>query len=180
VVQCPHCLNTLKNELPQFGGHYEVVHHTQLFADLVRDGRLRPGRAEGLGAVTFHDPCYLARWNEESEAPRDLLRAAGVSLVEMPRNRQQGYCCGAGGGRFWLEEKLGTRINQGRVAEADAALGKSGGVIATGCPFCLTMMKDGVNETGREERLRVLDVAEVLALGLEQQERTSPETGRKG
>ncbi|WP_242392658.1 (Fe-S)-binding protein [Anaeromyxobacter oryzisoli] len=166
LVQCPHCLNTLANELPQFGGRYEVVHHAELIARLVREGRLRPTAAAGLGEVTFHDPCYLARWNGITEAPREALAAAGVSVREMPRNRRQGFCCGAGGGRFWLEEKLGSRVNQARVAEAAATLGDAGGVVATGCPFCLTMMKDAVNETGREEKLRVLDVAEIVARGL--------------
>ncbi|WP_242344196.1 heterodisulfide reductase-related iron-sulfur binding cluster [Anaeromyxobacter terrae] len=167
LVQCPHCLNTIKNELPQFGGRYEVVHHAELIAKLVAEGKLTPGAAEGLGPVTFHDPCYLARWNGVTEAPREALGAvAGVKLVEMERNRRQGFCCGAGGGRFWLEEKLGTRVNQNRVDEAARTLGETGGVIATGCPFCLTMMKDGVNETGREEKLKVMDVAEIVALGL--------------
>jgi Fe-S oxidoreductase len=169
LVQCPHCLNTIRNEFPQLGGRFEVVHHAELIARLVRDGRLRPEAAEGVsgGAVTFHDPCYLARWNGVTEAPREALAAVpGIRLLEMPRNRRQGFCCGAGGGRFWLEEKLGTRVNQGRVAEAAATLGEAGGVVATGCPFCLTMVKDGVNETGREDRLRVLDVAEIVAAGL--------------
>jgi Fe-S oxidoreductase len=169
LVQCPHCLNTIRNEFPQLGGRFEVVHHAELIARLVREGRLRPEAAEGVsgGAVTFHDPCYLARWNGVTEAPREALAAVpGIRLLEMPRNRRQGFCCGAGGGRFWLEEKLGTRVNQGRVAEAAATLGEAGGVVATGCPFCLTMVKDGVNETGREDRLRVLDVAEIVAAGL--------------
>jgi Fe-S oxidoreductase len=166
LVQCPHCLNTIANELPQFGGTYEVVHHAELIARLVADGRLTPSAAGELGQVTFHDPCYLGRWNGITEPPRAALAAAGVSLKEMPRNRRQGFCCGAGGGRFWLEEKLGTRVNQNRVAEAAATLGPAGGVIATGCPFCLTMMKDGVNELGHEEKVRVMDVAEIVALGL--------------
>jgi Fe-S oxidoreductase len=166
LVQCPHCLNTLKNELPQFGGRYEVVHHAELIARLVAEGRLARGAAAELGRVTFHDPCYLARWNGITEAPREALAAAGVAPEEMPRNRREGFCCGAGGGRFWLEERLGTRVNQDRVREAARTLGEQGGVIATGCPFCLTMMKDGVNELGREETLRVMDVAEIVALGL--------------
>ena len=165
LVQCPHCLNTLRNELPAFGGRYEVVHHTELLATLAADGRLPLERAAGLGPVTFHDPCYLARWNGITEPPRRALRAVGAEVREMPRNRRQGFCCGAGGGRFWLEEKLGTRVNQQRVAEAAGVLG-AGGIVATGCPFCLTMMKDGVNETGREGSLRVMDVAELVALGL--------------
>jgi Fe-S oxidoreductase len=170
LVQCPHCLNTLANELPQFGGTYEVVHHTELFARLVADGRLAVKSAEGLGAVTFHDPCYLARWNGVTEAPREALAAAGVAVREMDRNRRQGFCCGAGGGRFWLEEKLGTRVNRNRVDEAAATLGKGGGTIATGCPFCLTMMKDGVADAGREDAIKVLDVAEIVAAGLERRE----------
>ncbi|HEX8910391.1 MAG TPA: (Fe-S)-binding protein, partial [Anaeromyxobacteraceae bacterium] len=170
LVQCPHCLNTIKNEFPQFGGHFEVVHHTELIARLVADGRLEPGRATGLDgqAVTFHDPCYLARHNGIDEAPRQALASVGVAVQEMPRNRRQGFCCGAGGGRMWLEEKLGTRVNQNRVDEAAATLGESGGVVAVGCPFCMTMLRDGVNETGREEKLKVLDVAEIVASGLVQ------------
>jgi Fe-S oxidoreductase len=169
LVQCPHCLNTLKNELPQFGGTYEVVHHAELVARLVAEGRLAPSTApaKDLGAVTLHDPCYLARWNGITEAPREAIAAAGVSVREMPRNRKEGFCCGAGGGRFWLEEKLGTRVNRNRVDEAAATLGAAGGTIATGCPFCLTMMKDGVADAGREETIRVLDVAEIVAAGLE-------------
>jgi len=168
LVQCPHCLNALKNELPAFGGRYEVVHHAQLIARLVADGRLTPGAAEGLSgtAVTLHDPCYLARWNDEVAAPRAALGAVGLAPLEMARSGRQTFCCGAGGGRMWLEEKLGTRINQHRVDEAAATLGAAGGVIATACPFCLTMLKDGVAETGREATLRVLDVAELVALGL--------------
>jgi Fe-S oxidoreductase/nitrate reductase gamma subunit len=169
LVQCPHCLNTIRNEFPQFGGNFEVVHHAELIARLVAERRIRPEAAAVLGGapVTFHDPCYLARWNGVTEAPREALQAVpGLALREMPRNRRQGFCCGAGGGRMWLEEKLGTRINQNRVDEAAEALGEGGGVVATGCPFCLTMVKDGINETGREEKLRVLDVAEIVASGL--------------
>lgn len=167
LVQCPHCLNTLANELPAFGGRYEVVHHAQLIASLRAAGKLPETAApEGVRAVTFHDPCYLARWNGITEPPREALAGAGLAVTEMPRNRREGFCCGAGGGRFWLEEKLGTRVNQARVTEAAKTLGERGGVVATACPFCLTMMKDAVNETGREETLRVLDVAELVALGL--------------
>jgi Fe-S oxidoreductase len=168
VTQCPHCLNAIRNEFPQFGGSYEVVHHTQLIARLVAEGRLRPGAAPELEgqAVTFHDPCYLARHNGETEAPRAALAAAGVRVKEMPRSGRTGFCCGAGGGRMWLEEKLGTRVNQNRVEEAAATLGPKGGVVAVGCPFCLTMLKDGAAETGRDESLRVLDVAEIVASGL--------------
>jgi Fe-S oxidoreductase len=165
LVQCPHCLNAIRNELPQFGGRYEVVHHTQLIARLIGEGRLELGAAaslEGTG-VTLHDPCYLGRHAGETAAPREALAGAGVEVIEMPRSGRTALCCGAGGGRMWLEEKLGTRVNQLRVAEAAEALGPRGGVVAVACPFCLTMLKDGIAETGREDRLRVLDVAEVVA-----------------
>jgi len=173
LVQCPHCLNTIKNELPDFGGRYEVVHHAELIARLVADGKLRPGQAEGLqgAAVTYHDPCYLARWNGVIEEPRAALRSAGLAPKEMARSGRQGFCCGAGGGQMWLEERLGTRINRNRVDEAVATLGEGGGVIATGCPFCLTMMKDGIADAGREETVRAMDVAELVALGLPKEEK---------
>ena len=168
LVQCPHCLNTLANELPDFGGRYEVVHHAQLIARLVADGKFAPLAAEvpGGAAVTYHDPCYLGRWSGAYEEPRAALRSAGIVPLEMERSRRQGFCCGAGGGRMWLEEKLGTRINQERVREAAATLGAKGGVVATACPFCLTMVKDGIAALGREETMKAMDVAELVALGL--------------
>jgi Fe-S oxidoreductase len=166
LVQCPHCYNTFRNEFPQFGGDFDVVHHSELIADLLSQGRIRPDRAVERSLV-FHDPCYLSRHNGITEPPRDVLSAVpGASLLEMARNRRLGFCCGAGGGRFWLDEKLGTRINQERVREAASTLGDAGGTIATGCPFCLTMLEDGVNELGCQEKLDVLDVAEVFAEGL--------------
>jgi Fe-S oxidoreductase len=169
VAQCPHCLNTIKNEFPQFGGSFEVVHHSELIARLVAEGKLAPtaaGAYEGQ-LVTFHDPCYLARWNDVVDAPRAALESVpGLRVLEMERNREQGFCCGAGGGRMWLEEKLGTRINQNRVEEASRTLGEKGGVVAVGCPFCLTMLKDGVAELGKEETMRVVDLAEIVAAGL--------------
>jgi Fe-S oxidoreductase len=169
LVQCPHCLNAIANELPRFGGRYEVVHHAQLVARLVAEGRLALGAAAALEgtAVTLHDPCYLARHAGDAGAPRESLAAAGVEVREMPRSGRTGFCCGAGGGRMWLEERLGARVNQQRVAEAAETLGERGGVVAVGCPFCLTMLNDGIAETGREERLRVLDVAEIVAAACE-------------
>ncbi len=166
LVQCPHCLTTLRDELPAFGGRYEVIHHAELLALLLEEGRLPPAGGAVPGRVAFHDPCYLARWGGVTEPPRQLLQATGAEVVELPRSRREGFCCGAGGGRFWLEERLGTRIVQGRVAEAALALGEGGGTIATGCPFCLTMLRDGVAEAGRAASLRVLDVAELLAQAL--------------
>jgi Fe-S oxidoreductase/nitrate reductase gamma subunit len=170
LVQCPHCLNAIKNEFPQFGGRFEVVHHTELIARLVKEGRLRPEAGVQASPVTFHDPCYLARHNGISEAPRAGLAAAGVTVVEMARSGRTGFCCGAGGGRMWLEEKLGSRVNRNRVEEASETLGPAGGIVATGCPFCLTMIQDGVAETGLEERVRVLDVAEIVVAALPKQE----------
>jgi Fe-S oxidoreductase/nitrate reductase gamma subunit len=169
IAQCPHCLNTIKNEFPQFGGNFEVVHHSELIARLVAEGKLAPtvARAYEGQLVTFHDPCYLARWNGVTDAPRAALESVpGLRVLEMERNREQGFCCGAGGGRMWLEEKLGTRINQNRVEEASRTLGEKGGVVAVGCPFCLTMLKDGVAELGKEETMRVVDLAEIVADGL--------------
>jgi Fe-S oxidoreductase len=169
IAQCPHCLNTIKNEFPQMGGNFEVVHHSELIARLVTEGKLVPGVAKAFEGqlVTFHDPCYLARWNGIAAEPRAALASVpGLRVLEMERNREQGFCCGAGGGRMWLEEKIGTRINQNRVEEASRTLGEEGGVVAVGCPFCLTMLKDGVAELGKEEKLRVVDLAEIVADGL--------------
>jgi Fe-S oxidoreductase len=163
LVQCPHCLNTLRNELPAFGGHFQVVHHAELLAQLVETGRLPLEKGQTLHRTTYHDPCYLARWGGVTEPPRELLRAAGARLVEMPRNRRQGFCCGAGGGRFWLEEPLGMPIQRMRAAEAAQALGADGGTVVTGCPFCLTTLHDGVVGLGSQSAVQVLDVAELVA-----------------
>ena len=168
VAHCPHCVNALLKDYPAFGGRYEVVHHTQLLADLIKQGRLPavPGAAPApAGAVTYHDPCYLARVNGIHEAPREVLSAAlgGQSLCEMKRNRAGTSCCGAGGGRMWMEEDPKQRVSTERAKEA---LGTGAKTVAVGCPFCLTMISDGVAAQGGEAR--VLDVAELLVekLGL--------------
>src|SRR5690606_35232538 len=175
VTTCAHCLNTLKNEYPQVGVELEVVHHTQLLNRLVRDGRLTPvAPPEGSVAgrtITYHDPCYLGRHNEIYEAPRELLGALpGSTVAEMPRNRKQSFCCGAGGARMWMEETLGTRINANRTDEAVATLaatdGAGPGAIATGCPFCRVMLTDGLAAKQADdtapESIEVLDVAQLL------------------
>jgi Fe-S oxidoreductase len=165
ITQCPHCFNTLGNEYPQFGGHFKVLHHSEVIAQLVEEGRLKPGQASLEEPVTYHDSCYLARHNGISEAPRQALVSLGIKLKEMDRNRTETFCCGAGGGRMWLEETIGQRINQNRVDEAAATLdGK--GTIATSCPFCLTMIKDGIGETGRSETMQAKDIAELVAAAL--------------
>ena len=154
VTTCPHCFNTLGNEYPDFGGKYEVVHHTEFLAGLVRDGKLSP--AAGDRTITYHDSCYLARHNDVRGQPRALVAAVGKA-VEMPRNRERTFCCGAGGARMWMEEKRGRPINQERVREA-AATGAE--TLAVACPFCTVMLDDGVRETGA--KLQVFDLATLL------------------
>lgn len=173
IASCPHCFNTLLNEYPDLGGHYEVVHHTDLIETLLREKRIKvdADRWDG-GDITYHDACYLGRHNGQYEAPRQALeRATRLPIIEMPRNREEGFCCGAGGARMWLEEDLGTRVNQNRVAEA-AKTGAS--TIATACPFCQTMMKDGISELDLGEQLQTKDIAEIVAQTLVVDERAAP------
>ncbi|GAA1338253.1 (Fe-S)-binding protein [Saccharothrix algeriensis] len=162
VVSCAHCFNTLANEYPQVGGQFEVVHHTQLLNRLVRERRLVPV-AEVAEDVTYHDPCYLGRHNKVYEAPRELVGASGATLREMPRHGDRSMCCGAGGARMWMEERIGKRINVDRV---DEALGTAPSKIATGCPFCRVMLTDGVtarqNEGQAGSHVEVVDVAQLL------------------
>ncbi len=164
VTTCPHCFNTLGREYPQLEGHYEVVHHTQLLNQLVRDKRLVPVSSSDAGpAVTYHDPCYLGRHNEVYSPPRELVGASGAQLTEMPRHADRSMCCGAGGARMWMEERIGKRVNLDRVDEA-IATGTS--AIATGCPFCRVMLTDGLTTREAEgtagNQTEVLDVAQLL------------------
>ncbi|MDZ7413002.1 MAG: heterodisulfide reductase-related iron-sulfur binding cluster [candidate division KSB1 bacterium] len=163
LTACPHCYNVLKNEYRQFGGTYQVVHHSELLAQLLAQGRLRPARA-AEGTVVFHDSCYLGRYNGIYEQPRQVLRAvAATGVRELPRRKQRSFCCGAGGGRMWMEEKLGTRINHAR---ADEALTTGAQTVAVACPFCLVMLDDGVKDRGAEEQMRVMDIAQLVEQAL--------------
>lgn len=169
ITSCPHCLNTLRNEYPDFDGHFEVLHHSQVLADLVDTGRLvATNKIEQR--VTFHDSCYLGRHNDIYADPRKLIDAVpGTTGVEMDRNRSNGFCCGAGGARMWMEETIGERVNINRVEEA---LGTDAEIISAACPYCNTMLTDGVNQKQQEGavadgQVRVMDVAEVLRMGME-------------
>lgn len=167
VANCPHCFNSIKNEYPEFGNlgegqSPEIIHHSQLLRQLLKDGKLPLSEeAQNNKTFTFHDPCYLGRYNDEYAAPRESLRKIkSLHVVEMDRNQEKGLCCGAGGGHFWMDLKIGERVNSIRVDEA-AKTGADG--IATACPFCMQMLEDGVKLTGRETSLEVKDIAELLA-----------------
>lgn len=162
VTACPHGFNILKNEYPQLGGSYEVLHHTQFLKKLMEEGRLRieGGKFEGK-RITFHDPCYLGRGNGEYEAPRQLLEKLDAELVEMKNNRRNAVCCGAGGSQMFKESEKGTQeINVKRMEEA---LDEAPNIIATGCPFCNTMLTDGIKHFNKNEAVVVKDIAELIA-----------------
>lgn len=162
VTTCPHCFNTLKNEYPGLGGKYQVMHHTQFLKDLMNTGRLKVSGGSFRGKkITYHDPCYLGRANGEYEAPRELLSALESELIEMKRCKSRGLCCGAGGAQMFKEPEQGTKdINIERTEEA---LETDPSYIATGCPFCNTMMTDGVTAKGADDKVAVMDVAELIA-----------------
>ena len=164
ITHCPHCFNTIKNEFPQFGGTYEVVHHSVLINELLAAGRIKPKKAIDA-TLAFHDSCYLGRYNGIMEAPRAVARALpGLRVVEMPRNRERGLCCGGGGGHMWMEVKSRKRVNIIRVEEA---LETEATMVGTACPFCLAMIDLGRKVKGAEERLQVKDVSELVAESLE-------------
>ncbi|MBW2706446.1 MAG: (Fe-S)-binding protein, partial [Deltaproteobacteria bacterium] len=158
VAACPHCFNTIKNEYPQFGATYDVVHHTEFLLDLLRQGKLNINGAV-TEQVTFHDSCYLGRWNGIVDAPRQILQMVngGRQLIEMERNRTEGFCCGAGGARMFMEETIGKRINHERAEEVIAT---GAAAVAAACPFCITMLRDGINDNNGE--VEVKDIAEII------------------
>ncbi len=160
VATCPHCFHSLKKEYPQFGGNFEVVHHTDFLNTLVDEGKITiPTEEKPSGTVTYHDSCYLSRYNDIIDSPRKVLETTGAKLVEMPRSKDKGLCCGAGGGRMWMEETTGKRINIERTEEA---LSTGATTVASACPFCMTMMSDGVKAKDAAEKVQVRDVAELL------------------
>jgi len=159
MTTCPHCFNTLKNEYPQFGGNFEVIHHTQLIADLLREGRLQIGGTDGK-KLTYHDSCYLGRYNDIYRAPREILRAiSGTKSVELARSGAKSFCCGGGGGHMWMEEPIDKRLNVRRVEDV---LKAKVDVVATACPYCLSMLEDGLKAKAAEETIKARDLSELV------------------
>ena len=159
VTACPHCFNTIKNEYKDFGGNYEVLHHSQFIAKLITDGKIKPTKAIDE-TVTFHDSCYLGRWNNIYAQPRSVIGSVpSMRVVEMKNNHDESMCCGAGGGRMWMEEKIGKRVN---VARTEQALATKAGIVASSCPFCMTMMTDGVKTKEMQDKVKVMDIAEIV------------------
>lgn len=162
VTTCPHCFNTIKNEYPELGGNYEVMHHTQFLKSLLNEGRLKVEGGKYKGKrITFHDPCYLGRANGEYEAPRDLLRKLEVELIEMKSCKSKGLCCGAGGAQMFKDAEKGDK--EVNIHRTEQAIETKPDVVAAGCPFCNTMMTDGVKNKEKEGAIEVLDVAEMIA-----------------
>ena len=164
VVTCPHCFTTIGRDYAQSGYELEMLHHTQLLNTLIKEGRLKPSPHKSDKKLTYHDPCYLGRHNQIYAPPRELLQASGCDVEEMPRNKERSFCCGGGGGRMWMEEKIGTRINLNRV---DEAIDTGAEEVAVACPFCRVMVGDGM--VARQSDVEVLDVAQVLLRSVKQQ-----------
>jgi len=164
ITECPHCYNTLKNDYRQYGVELDVIHHTELIGNLIEDKRLELRKVEDLGNMVFHDSCYLGRLNSLYEAPRKVIASVtGQMPIEMERHHDKSFCCGAGGGRMWMEERIGKRINVARVEEA---LKKDPRTICVCCPYCMTMFQDGLKDSKADDRVQVLDLAEIVAEAL--------------
>ena len=162
VTACPHCFNTIKNEYPELGGKYEVIHHTQLINGLMKEGKLSVSGGDFKGKkITFHDPCYLGRANDVYEAPREVLQKLDAELVEMKNCKAKGLCCGAGGAQMFKEAEKGDK--EVNIKRTEDVLEAKSNIVATGCPFCNTMMTDGIKHFNKEEDVEVLDVAEMIA-----------------
>lgn len=163
VTACPHCFNTIKNEYPALGGAYEVIHHATFLQQLINEGKVTlKGGGEFKGKkITYHDSCYLGRANNIYDAPREVLEALDAELVEMKRSRTKGFCCGAGGAQMWKDAEPGKK--EVNVERTEEALGTGAGIIASACPFCMTMLSDGVKSKEKEEAVKVLDIAELIA-----------------
>jgi Fe-S oxidoreductase len=161
VTACPHCFNTLKNEYPALGGNYEVLHHTQYLNQLLKDGKIKVSGGAFLGKkITYHDSCYLGRINNEYEAPRELIQSLDVDLVELKRSRSTGLCCGAGGAQMFKEDEPGDkRINIARVEEA---LESNASIVAANCPWCITMLSDGIKAHDKQDEVMVYDISELI------------------
>jgi Fe-S oxidoreductase len=174
ITMCPHGYNALKKDYPHFGGNYEVYHHTEILSDLIARGKIRLTKPV-QGLFTYHDSCFLGRYNHIYEEPRKILRSVpGLRMVEMKRNRDKSFCCGAGGARMWMEEDIGERINDMRT---DQAIEVKADRIAVACPFCLTMMSDGIKDRSMEEKMEAMDIAEIVceSMGLGEAEKPQDE-----
>jgi Fe-S oxidoreductase/nitrate reductase gamma subunit len=171
ITACPHCFNTIKNEYPQLGGNYEVVHHTVFIDSLLADGKLKLPEGFDQRKLTYHDPCYIGRYNDVYDEPRRVLNVINTNgVTEMRRNRNKSFCCGGGGGRAWMEEKVGKRINQTRINEA---LETNAEVVAAACPFCISMFEDGVKGVEAEDKVKIEDISEIIANALDQNKQST-------
>jgi Fe-S oxidoreductase len=163
ITACPHCLNTLKHDYPQMGGNYEVIHHAEFIDQLLRQGKIKLKQTLE-GPLTYHDPCYLGRYNNIYDQPRSILRSASQDgFRELKRHGRESFCCGGGGGRMWMEETIGKKIYRERSEEV---VGLQVSTVAVGCPFCMTMIEDGMKELGKEETIKTLDIAELVEKNL--------------
>jgi len=160
ITQCPHCFNTIANEYPQLGGNFEVIHHSQLLTELVQSGKIEVGTSDNPYVITYHDSCYLGRHNDVYTAPREILGSiGGIEVREMKRQGTNSFCCGAGGGRMWMEESTGKKVN---IERSEEAIETGADEVAVACPFCYIMMDDGVKELGKGESVKVRDVSLIL------------------